>query len=221
MMMLETSLDARSPRPRYTRWLRLAEPWFYLSPGLLLIALFIFVPMAIGISYAFQSMNLLNPMESGWVGWDNFAEMFDDRRFFKALGHTLNWTVSSLLLQFFFGLALALLLNREFRFRRWVQALVFLPWAVPAFLSGLTWSWLFNPVVGPLPQWLSNLGLLSEPYNILSDPQLAMWGPIIANVWFGIPFLPLPCWPPCNRSPKTCTRRHRLTAPAAGSNSVA
>ncbi|MXP57962.1 sugar ABC transporter permease [Pantoea sp. Taur] len=187
-MMLETSLDARSPRLRFTRWLRLAEPWFYLSPGLLLIALFIFVPMAIGISYAFQSMNLLNPMDSGWVGWDNFAEMFDDRRFFKALGHTLNWTLSSLLLQFIFGLALALLLNREFRFRRWVQALVFLPWAVPAFLSGLTWSWLLNPVVGPLPQWLSDLGLLSEPYNILSDPQLAMWGPIIANVWFGIPF---------------------------------
>ncbi|MXP55606.1 sugar ABC transporter permease, partial [Pantoea sp. Seng] len=126
--------------------------------------------------------------DSGWVGWDNFAEMFDDRRFFKALGHTLNWTLSSLLLQFIFGLALALLLNREFRFRRWVQALVFLPWAVPAFLSGLTWSWLLNPVVGPLPQWLSDLGLLSEPYNILSDPQLAMWGPIIANVWFGIPF---------------------------------
>ncbi|MBS0881857.1 sugar ABC transporter permease, partial [Pantoea sp. JGM49] len=66
-MMLETSLDARSPRSRYSRWLRLAEPWFYLSPGLLLIALFIFVPMAIGISYAFQSMNLLNPMDSGWV----------------------------------------------------------------------------------------------------------------------------------------------------------
>ncbi len=130
-MMLETSLPASSPRPRYARWLRLAEPWFYLSPGLLLIALFIFVPMAIGISYAFQSMNLLNPMDSGWVGWDNFAEMFDDRHFFKALGHTLNWTLSSLLLQFLFGLALALLLNREFRFRRWVQALVFYPGQYP------------------------------------------------------------------------------------------
>ena len=51
-MMLETSLDARSPRPRYTRWLRLAEPWFYLSLGLLQIALFIFVSMVFGISYA-------------------------------------------------------------------------------------------------------------------------------------------------------------------------
>lgn len=186
--MTETSLVASEPLTRPRKWGRILEPWCYLSPGLILIALFIFVPMAIGISYAFQSMNLLNPMDNGWVGWANFQEMFDDRHFGRALTHTLNWTVSSLLLQFVFGLMLALLLNRSFRFRGWIQALIFLPWAVPAFLSGLTWSWLFNPVVGPLPQWLTDLGLLSEPYNILSNPQVAMWGPIIANVWFGIPF---------------------------------
>ena len=29
---------------------------------------------------------------------------------------------------------------------------------------------------------------MSEPSNILSDPHLSMWGPIIANVWWGIPF---------------------------------
>ena len=68
------------------------------------------------------------------------------------------------------------------------QALCFLPWAVPTFLSGLTWAWLFNPVIGPLPHWLAALGILAEPYNILGDPGIAMWGPIVANVWFGVPF---------------------------------
>ena len=42
-----------------------------------------------------------------------------------------------------------------------IQALVFLPWAVPAFLSGLDWAWLFNPVVGPLPHWLFAAGVLA------------------------------------------------------------
>ena len=65
---------------------------------------------------------------------------------------------------------------------------MFLPWAVPTFLSGLDWAWLFNPVIGPLPHWLSALGLIAEPDNILADPAIAMWGPIIANVWCGIPF---------------------------------
>jgi len=39
-----------------------------------------------------------------------------------------------------------------------------------------------------LPHWFFALGLMKEPYSILGDPGLAMWGPIIANVWFGIPF---------------------------------
>jgi multiple sugar transport system permease protein len=59
---------------------------------------------------------------------------------------------------------------------------------VPSFLSGLTWAWLFNPVIGPIPHWLAAIGVMSEPFNILSDPATAMWGPIVANVWFGIPF---------------------------------
>jgi len=47
---------------------------------------------------------------------------------------------------------------------------------------------MFNPVVGPLPHWLFALGLIDAPNNLLSDPVHAMWGPIIANVWWGIPF---------------------------------
>ena len=35
---------------------------------------------------------------------------------------------------------------------------------------------------------MAALGILDQPYNILSDPARAMWGPIVANVWFGIPF---------------------------------
>ncbi|MCK1975177.1 sugar ABC transporter permease, partial [Bacillus safensis] len=82
----------------------------------------------------------------------------------------------SVLLQFVFGLILALLLDKPFAGRGLAQALIFLPWAVPTFLTGLTWAWLFNPVIGPLPHWLHAIGILSAPNNILSDPNLAMWG---------------------------------------------
>ena len=76
-----------------------------------------------------------------------------DATFWDALRNTLLWTVVSVVLQFLLGLVLALLLNQPFPGRGLVQALVFLPWAVPSFLSGLNWAWLFNPVVGPLPHW--------------------------------------------------------------------
>ena len=164
------------------------EPYLYLSPALILLALVMFVPLVVGISYAFQNIELLNPFKTGYVGLENFHELVGDRHFWRALWNTLWWTGGSLVLQFVFGLCLALMLDRAFAGRKLVQALVFLPWAVPTFLSGLAWAWLFNPVIGPLPHWMADLGILSEPYNILSNPAIAMWGPITANVWFGIPF---------------------------------
>ena len=164
------------------------EPWLYLSPALLLIALVMFVPLIVGLSYAFQDIRILNPFAGGWVGLAHFETLLGDRVFYRALANTVWWTGGSVALQFGLGLGLALLLNRPFGGRKLVQAVVFLPWAVPTFLSGLTWAWLFNPVIGPLPHWLAALGILAEPYNILGDPGIAMWGPIVANVWFGVPF---------------------------------
>ena len=165
-----------------------AEPWLYASPAVLLIAAILLMPLAIGISYAFRDIQLLDPMSGGYIGFDHFRDIWVDANFWNALRNTIEWTVVSVALQFIFGLILALMLNRPFPGRAVVQALVFLPWAVPTFLSGLNWAWLFNPVVGPIPYWLTAVGLMSTPENILSDPARALWGPIVAIVWWGIPF---------------------------------
>jgi multiple sugar transport system permease protein len=161
------------------------EPWLYLSPALVLLMLVLVVPLIFGVSYSFRKFSAF---KSEYVGLAQYQAMLHDKVLGEALMNTLWWTVASLVLQFFLGLGLALLLDRDFAGKKIVQAIVFLPWAVPSFLSGLTWAWLFNPIVGPLPHWLYALGLKAEPTNILSDPATAMWGPIIANVWFGIPF---------------------------------
>jgi len=164
------------------------EPWFYASPALILIIAVTFVPLAVGISYAFRDLQLLDPMSGDYIGLDNFRELWADANFWNALLNTAIWTSAAVSLQFVFGLILALALNQPFAGRGLVQALVFLPWAVPTFLSGLNWAWLLNPVVGPVPHWLAAAHIMSEPENILSDPKYALWGPIIAVVWWGIPF---------------------------------
>ncbi|MDB5525022.1 MAG: permease component of ABC-type sugar transporter [Rhizobium sp.] len=189
MTISADTLDRRRDRRPWPQ--RLADastPYLYSAPSLILIAGVMLVPLVIGISYAFRDIVLLNPFSGGFVGLDHFRELSKDDAFYGALKNTLWWTGASVSLQFIFGLILALLLDKPFRGRGIVQALVFLPWAVPSFLAGLNWAWLFNPVIGPIPHWLYALGLMSEPGNILSDPHYAMWGPIIANVWWGIPF---------------------------------
>ncbi|MDM9620368.1 ABC transporter permease [Rhizobium sp. AC44/96] len=189
MTMTADTLDSRRDRrPWLKRVADASEPYLYSAPSLILIIAVMLVPLTIGVSYAFRDIQLLNPFSGGFIGLDHFRALSQDAAFYGALKNTLWWTGASVMLQFAFGLILALLLDKPFWGRGLVQALVFLPWAVPSFLAGLNWAWLFNPVIGPIPHWLYALGLMSEPGNILSDPHYAMWGPIIANVWWGIPF---------------------------------
>ena len=185
---MNSTSQARRGRPFLERVADRATPYLYSAPALLLIVTVMLVPLALGISYAFRDIQLLNPFSGAFIGLDHFRELGRDADFFRALKNTLWWTGASVFLQFVLGLILALLLDKPFAGRGVAQALVFLPWAVPSFLAGLNWAWLFNPVIGPLPHWLHALGILGQPINILSDPDLAMWGPIVANVWWGVPF---------------------------------
>lgn len=185
---MTATLERGDRRTLLKRMADASEPYLYSAPALILIVAVMLVPLTLGISYAFRDIQLLNPFSGGFIGVDHFKVLSQDADFYRALKNTLWWTGASVVLQFTFGLILALLLDKPFYGRGLAQALVFLPWAVPSFLAGLNWAWLFNPVIGPLPHWLFSLGVLSAPDNILSDPSLAMWGPIIANVWWGIPF---------------------------------
>ena len=162
--------------------------WLYIAPTLLFIFLLVLVPLVTGITYAFYDFDLISGTKD-FVGFDQFLRILgEDEIFTTSLVNTLFWTSSSLFFQFTLGLALALILNCGFKGIRIIQPVLFVPWAVPSFLIGLMWVWMFNPVTGPLPYLFEAVGLMESPENLLSDPDHAMWGPIIANVWFGIPF---------------------------------
>jgi len=180
--------DAGRPPRSLRRRFAAAEPYAYLAPGVALVALVMLVPLAVGISFSFQNYVIFRPASRGWSGLENYIALWNDRTFWLALGNTARWTFWSVAFQLFLGLGLALILNRRFFGRAAFQSLVFLPWAVPIFLSGLNWQWLYNPIVSPLPGWLAAVGILDEPRNILSDPDLALYGPITAMIWWGVPF---------------------------------
>ena len=170
-------------------WLQRALPWFLLTPALLLVCGVLLVPLGVGVSYAFRSMSMDNVFgEAGFAGLDNFRTLVGDPKLGTVLGNTLTWTLSSLVLQCGLGFGLALLLRHTGKGGRRLQALLFLPWAIPSVLIGLVWKMLFSPYTSPLPHWLVYLGLLPHVTDILAEPDLAMIGPIVANVWFGIPF---------------------------------
>ncbi|MDI6838839.1 MAG: sugar ABC transporter permease, partial [Rhizobiaceae bacterium] len=69
-----------------------SEPYLYSAPALVLIVTVMLVPLALGISYAFRDIQLLNPFSGGFIGLDHFRALGRDQDFYRALKNTLWWT---------------------------------------------------------------------------------------------------------------------------------
>ena len=133
----------------------------------------------------------------GWrvvIGWDNFAFAFTDEQVRDPLLRVTVWTfvfaIGSTILCFALGLFLALVLNHpRLRGRKIYRILVILPYAFPAYLTGLVWAGMLNQQFGFINEVL--LGGADIPW--LSDPNLARISVLIVNMWLGYGYMFLVC----------------------------
>jgi len=133
----------------------------------------------------------------GWrvlVGGDNFAFAFTDTQIRGPLLSVTIWTfvfaLGSTLLVFASGLLLALVLNHPtLRGRKIYRILVILPYAFPAYLTGLVWAGMLNQQFGFINEVL--LGGAEIPW--LSDPMLARASVLLVNMWLGYGYMFLVC----------------------------
>ncbi|MFI7585261.1 ABC transporter permease subunit [Kocuria sp. M1N1S27] len=132
-------------------------------------------------------------LRPGWrvfVGLDNFGAIFDPAVLGSAFVSVTVWTfafaVLSVALTFFLGLVLAVLFNDEkLKLRNFYRAIIFLPYAFPAFLSILIWAGLLNADFGFVNEVL--LGGAGVPW--LENPWLAKFSLLLVNLWLGFPYM--------------------------------
>ncbi|QIG39763.1 ABC transporter permease subunit [Microbacterium sp. 4R-513] len=133
----------------------------------------------------------------GWrvvVGWQNFAYAFTNEQIRDPLIRVTLWTfffaAASTFVCFAMGLFLAIVLNHPtLRGKKIYRILVILPYAFPAYLTGLVWAGLFNQEFGFINQVL--LGGAQIPW--LAEPWLARGVVIFVNMWLGYAYMFLVC----------------------------
>ncbi|KPF69483.1 maltose transporter [beta proteobacterium AAP99] len=138
----------------------------------------------------------LSPGFTVGVGLDNYARMINDPDFRGPFLSIFVWTVAFSALTVAFtvavGLPLAVLLNWEaLRFRTVYRTLVFLPYAVPAFISILVFKGLFNQNFGEINTILHSLFGVRPAW--FADPMLAKIMILIVNTWLGYPYIMILC----------------------------
>jgi multiple sugar transport system permease protein len=163
--------------------------YLFVSPAVILIAAFLFYPVANVFFYAFQHRNLMRPWADGPAGFDNFINIFtNDPIFWSSLRISLNWVVAQIFFQLVFGMLVALLLNQTFKGRGIVRTIMFYPWAISGVLTAMMWSMMYLQHAGVINAILLDLGIISSHIAWLANPTFVFPAVVTAGVWRGIPF---------------------------------
>jgi multiple sugar transport system permease protein len=161
--------------------------YLFLSPALLLFA--IFTVFAVGYSFylSFHAWNILETSKP-FVGLDNYTDLFSDRRFKQSVVNTVYYTILTVPMSMILGLLIALLLNQQIRARGLFRTCFYLPVVTPLVVAAIIWKWVYNGDYGLLNYYLMRIGLIDDPLLWLSDKSLAMPAVAIMSIWKGVGF---------------------------------
>jgi multiple sugar transport system permease protein len=154
----------------------------FVMPALVMLSLVTAYPI-ISVLYLSLHRRLLIFDISRFVGLDNYVFLVKDDRFWNALWNTAYFTGISVALELLLGLCIAVLLNRTFRFKGVVTAMVLVPWAIPTVVSARMWEWMYNTDYGILNH------LLGVKINWLGSAFWALNAAVLMDVWKTTPFV--------------------------------
>ncbi|OCA98710.1 ABC transporter permease [Clostridium beijerinckii] len=164
--------------------------YMFIVPAVIFMLLFVGYPIIYNILLSLQDVNVMtvNSPIKEFVGFKNYIELFKSSVLLVAIGNTLYYTVVCIIFQFVLGFAFALFFNIEFTFSKFIRGLVMVSWLIPMTINALSFKFMFSPSGGVINQILMNLHVINQHLDWLIQPNSAMWGLIITNVWVGIPF---------------------------------
>ncbi|MBN1560028.1 sugar ABC transporter permease [candidate division KSB1 bacterium] len=170
---------------RQSRINRLA--YIYTMPALIVMAAVILWPFLYNVWLSFSNMSLTHFRHPGFIGLRNYVTVFADKSFWYFFFKTILWTGTNLFFHVTIGVLLAIILNKNIKGKAIFRTLLILPWAVPQYITALTWRGMFNSEYGAIPLMLERTFGLSVPW--LTTEWGAFTACLITNVWLGFPFM--------------------------------
>src|SRR5262245_15971322 len=160
--------------------------WVMLAPGVLFLLGFVAYPFFYGIVLSLQDRPVARA--GVFVGLAHFVALAHDAVFWRVTTNTFVHAIATTILKIVGGMALALVLNQQFRGKNLACAFLLLPFIVPTVLSTIAWMWIFDPTFSVVNWLLVNGGVIKTGFSWLGNTTLAMIAVIVVNTWRGIPF---------------------------------
>jgi len=165
-------------------------PWIMVSPSLIIVFALTLFPLFYSIYLSTRSYDLTALWKDAFIGFGNYSHALNEDAYLaEALLLTFKFAAGSLLVQIPLGLAVALLLNREFRGRRLVRTIITLPLVAAPIAIGLVWKYMYDINFGIIPYFFQ-IVFGSSPHW-LGDSTMALVSIIIYDSWQWTPFVAL------------------------------
>lgn len=158
----------------------------FTSPVLIILLLLLAYPFVLGIWLSFT--DTIIGRSGTFIGLENYLYLLYDHVFLLTSFNTVLYTFVAVFFKLVLGFALALVLNRDFKAKGFVRAIVLLPWIVPTALSTIVFWWLFDSQFSCISWLLVKMGLISNFIDFLGARNNARASVIAVNIWRGIPF---------------------------------
>jgi len=164
------------------------EPYIWIAPSVILMAIFIIVPIFYVFRMAFSKVTRAGLIR-GFNGIENFTAVLKGSVFSGVLWNTLIWTVVVVGLSTLLGFILALLLNNEFKGRKVARAIVVFPWATTLVIQASVWKFIIDTDYGALNTLLKTLGIIQTNINWTPTPEAWFAWEIACGIFVTIPFV--------------------------------
>jgi arabinogalactan oligomer/maltooligosaccharide transport system permease protein len=162
--------------------------YIYILPSFAVLGFVVIYPFIYNVVISFSNMSLGHFRDWKLIGLEQYLRVFREKVFYILFLKTLGWTFINVFFHVVIGVSLALLLNRPLPGRAIFRTLLILPWAVPQYITALTWRGIFNYEYGYINLLLKKVFDL-PPVQWLSDPFGAFAAATITNIWLGFPFM--------------------------------
>ncbi len=159
----------------------------FLFPGLFVLIGILIFPIIFTIRLSLSGWNSYTP-EMNFIGITNYIRLFtDDPRFWESFFRLSFLSVTTVILQYVIGFALAMMVWREIKFKRFFRVIFLIPMMTTPVIMTVIWRTFFHESLGPVNDLLGGLGV--KPILWLSDPVIAKFTVIIVEVWQWTPFM--------------------------------
>lgn len=165
--------------------------WVFSLPVLIFMAVMVVIPIVMTLVFSLCDWNLL--MGTGMkLNWGkNYLDVLGSREFWQSLAITFYYTGLATVAELLLGVAIALILNREFIGKNAVKTIVLLPYMMAPVAVGLMWMLFYESSSGLINYIFSVVGLPRSSF--VSAKETVIPAIAVVETWQMTPMVVIVC----------------------------